>query len=70
MQLGVIALQAFDEALGDAVAFRTAQGREQKLKVERAGPIGGVLGDIGAAIVWRRFGRMLCLRFEVDRCLR
>src|SRR6478736_802580 len=51
VEASVIALEGFDEALRDAVAFGTADRCEEQGQAESARDVGSVLGDVGTSVV-------------------
>ena len=51
VEASVIALEGFDEALRDAVAFGTADRCEEQGQAESARDVGSVLGDVNTSVV-------------------
>jgi len=52
---GIVALQRFNEGFRHTVRLRAADGREQQRQSEGPGGVGGVLGNVGAAVVRQPF---------------
>src|SRR4051794_15255030 len=58
VEASVIALEGFDEALRDAVAFGTADKCEEQRQAESARHVDSVLGDVGTSVVGQPFDWM------------
>ena len=56
----IVALERFDEGLGNAVRLGRARRGEAVLEPECGGGVEGVAGDIGAAVVGKPFDGMWC----------
>src|SRR4051812_27039676 len=57
VEASVIALERFDEALRDAVAFGLRTGVKSKVR-PRARDVGSVLGDVGTSVIGQPFDWM------------
>src|SRR4051794_1920795 len=58
VEASVIALERFDEALRDAVAFGAADRCEEQGQAESARDVGSVLGDVGTSVIGQPFDWM------------